>query len=82
MLENTPAGQDFLNNVVGPIGEQKLGLKIQRILVDPANADYASAVGTAEAGGADAIWGQLTEPSVVPWLKRLARGIANCLASD
>ena len=41
VLENTPAGQDFLNNVVGPIGEQKLGLKIQTILVDPANADYA-----------------------------------------
>jgi branched-chain amino acid transport system substrate-binding protein len=65
VLENTPAGQDFLNNVVAPIGEQKLGLKIQRILVDPANADYASAVGTAQAGGAEAIWGQLTEPGCI-----------------
>jgi branched-chain amino acid transport system substrate-binding protein len=65
VLENTPAGQDFLNNVVAPIGEQKLGLEIQRILVDPANADYASAVGTAQAGGADAIWGQLTEPGCI-----------------
>jgi branched-chain amino acid transport system substrate-binding protein len=65
ILENTPAGQDFLNNVVKPIGEQKLGLKIQTILVDPANADYASAVGTAQAAGADAVWGQLTEPGCI-----------------
>ena len=65
VVENTPAGQDFLNNVVKPIGEQKLGLEIQTILVDPANADYASAVGTAQAGGAEAIWGQLTEPGCI-----------------
>jgi branched-chain amino acid transport system substrate-binding protein len=61
VVENTPAGQDFLKTVVTPVGEQKLGLQIQPILVDPANADYASAVTTAQSGGADGIWGQLTE---------------------
>jgi branched-chain amino acid transport system substrate-binding protein len=61
VVENTPAGQDFLKNVVTPIGEQKLGLKVQPILVDPTNADYASAVQTAQSAGADGIWGQLTE---------------------
>ncbi len=65
VVENTPSGQDFLKTVVTPIGEQKLGLQIQTILVDPANADYASAVGTAQAGGAEGIWGQLTEPGCI-----------------
>jgi len=65
ILENTPAGQDFLNNVVTPIGEEKLGLEIQPIIVEQANADYATAVGTAQAGGAEAIWGQLTEPGCI-----------------
>jgi branched-chain amino acid transport system substrate-binding protein len=62
ILEDSPAGTDFLNNIAKPVGEEKLGLEIEAILVDPAAPDYATAVATAQSAGVEAIWGQLTEP--------------------
>ena len=65
ILEDTPSGQDFIKNVVKPIGEGKLGLQIIAVTVDPANPDWTAAVTTAMAGKPDAIWGQLTEPGCI-----------------
>jgi ABC-type branched-subunit amino acid transport system substrate-binding protein len=62
ILEDTPAGTDFLNNIAEPVGEEKLGLEIEPILVDPAAPDYATAVAAAQSADVEAIWGQLTEP--------------------
>lgn len=65
ILEDTPAGQDFIKSVVKPIGEGKLGLQILAVTVDPANPDWTVAVTTAMAGKPDSIWGQLTEPGCI-----------------
>jgi branched-chain amino acid transport system substrate-binding protein len=65
LLEDTPAGQDFIKTVVKPIGEGKLGMQITAVTVDPANPDWNAAVTTAMASTPDAIWGQLTEPGCI-----------------
>ena len=65
IVEDTAAGQDFIKNVVKPIGEGKLGLQITPITVDPANPDWTAAVTTAMSSNPDGIWGQLTEPGCI-----------------
>jgi branched-chain amino acid transport system substrate-binding protein len=65
MLEDTPAGQDFMKNVVKPVGEGKLGLSITPVFVDAANPDWTRSVTIAQASDPEAIWGQLTEPGCI-----------------
>jgi branched-chain amino acid transport system substrate-binding protein len=65
LLENTPAGKDFVKNVVTPIGEGKLGLQITPIFVDSTHPDWTAAVTTAMASHPDGIFGQLTEADCI-----------------
>jgi branched-chain amino acid transport system substrate-binding protein len=65
VIEDTPAGQDYIENTVQAIGVEKLGLDIETAIVDPANPDWTTAVTTLQAAGAEAMYGQLTEPGCI-----------------
>jgi branched-chain amino acid transport system substrate-binding protein len=65
VIEDTPAGQDYIANTVEAIGVEKLGLDIETAIVDPANPDWTTAVTTLQAAGVEAMYGQLTEPGCI-----------------
>jgi branched-chain amino acid transport system substrate-binding protein len=61
ITQNTPVIQTFLDKIIRPIAEGKLGLQIDPILLDASSVDYAVAVGTAQANGDEGIWGAVGE---------------------
>ena len=64
ILEDGPAGIDFIDNTVAPVLESN-NIRMERIIVDPAAPDWAAAIATAQAADVGAIWGQLTEPGCI-----------------
>jgi branched-chain amino acid transport system substrate-binding protein len=52
-------------DLVSELARDRFDLEVTPIAVDPANADWATAVATAEAADVDAIWGQLSEPGCI-----------------
>ncbi len=64
ILEDTPAGNAFMDATSNPIMEHH-GIEWEGILVDPAAPDWTAAIATAQAAGVDGVWGQLTEPGCI-----------------
>ncbi len=64
ILEDGPAGIDFIDNTVAPVLAHN-NIRMERIIVDPAAPDWAAAIAVAQSAGVGAIWGQLTEPGCI-----------------
>jgi branched-chain amino acid transport system substrate-binding protein len=61
LTDQTPAAQDFMNEIVRPLGEDVLDFEIVEVPVDTASADYTQAVTTAMASDPDGILASLDE---------------------
>lgn len=65
LSDQTPAAQDFMNEIVRPIGEDVFGMEIVEVPVDTGSADYTQAVTTAMASEPDGILASLDETGCV-----------------
>ena len=64
ILEESPASEVFMEAAGNPILAHH-GLEWEGILVDPFAPDWTAAIASAQAAGADGIWGQLSEPGCI-----------------
>ena len=68
LYEKSPAAEDFVTNVVPPLAK-KYGVDLKTIGIDAAAPDWTSGVATAQAGGAEVIYGQFSEPGCTALIK-------------